>query len=152
MADTTRTIEQQRQVRTESASGVGARVRTLRLSRGLTQGELGGSRFSKEYVSQVELGKTRPSAAALEWFADRLGADPLEIAGESRSAVRAACEAAVARAEATIDGHRYGEALAELDSTRAAIASCGDDRLAVRYQLARGWALHHVGRLEASLD
>src|SRR4029079_1490160 len=89
------------------STGVGARVREARLEIGLTQGELGGSRFSKEYVSQVELEKTRPSAAALEWFAERLGVDALELAGAGSAAVRAACEAAVARAEAEIEGHRY---------------------------------------------
>src|SRR5262245_64910712 len=47
-----------------------------------------GDRFSKEYVSQVELGKTRPSPAALEWFAERLGVDRLSLAGESAAAVR----------------------------------------------------------------
>ena len=52
-----------RSPRRERATGVGAeRARAARLEIGLTQGELGGSRFSKEYVSQVELGKTRPSA------------------------------------------------------------------------------------------
>ena len=67
-----KTLETVRGVtRRERATGVGARVREARLEIGLTQGELGGSRFSKEYVSQVELGKTRPSPAALDWFAER---------------------------------------------------------------------------------
>ena len=42
-------------------SGVAERLRTLRKHAGLTQTELAGERFSKEYVSQIELGKTRPS-------------------------------------------------------------------------------------------
>ncbi|MFL6040714.1 MAG: helix-turn-helix domain-containing protein, partial [Gaiellales bacterium] len=69
MGDDTRTIERHRTATQPRPSGVGERVRELRRARGLTQAELGGSRFSKEYVSQVELGKTRPSAAALESFA-----------------------------------------------------------------------------------
>ena len=88
-------IEARGVTRRERAAGVGARVRGARLDAGLTQGELGGERFSKEYVSQVELGKTPPSPAALDWFAQRLGVDRLELAGESSEVVHAACEAAV---------------------------------------------------------
>src|SRR6476659_9033001 len=100
-----------RATRVKGSSAVGERVRARRIETGLTQAELGGERFSKEYVSQVELEKTRPSAAALEWFAERLGVDALELAGAGSAAVRAACEAAVARAEAEIEGHRYMDAL-----------------------------------------
>jgi len=102
-------------------------------------------------VSQVELGKTRPSPAALDWFAERLGVDRLALAGENSAAVRAACEAAVARAEAEIEAHRYAEALSELDSARSALRSGADDRLALRLRLARGWALQNLGRMEESL-
>jgi tetratricopeptide (TPR) repeat protein len=151
MEDTVKTIETHGVARTERALGVGARVRAARLESGLTQGELGGSRFSKEYVSQVELGKTRPSPAALDWFAERLGVDRLALAGENIAAVRAACEAAVARAEAEIETHRYAEALSELESARGALRSGSDDRLALRLRLARGWALQHLGRMEESL-
>ena len=40
---------------------LGERVRQLRIARGLTQTDLAGDRFSKEYVSQIERGKTRPT-------------------------------------------------------------------------------------------
>jgi transcriptional regulator with XRE-family HTH domain len=45
--------------RTASAArtSMGERVRQLRIARGLTQTELAGERFSKEYVSQIERGK-----------------------------------------------------------------------------------------------
>jgi tetratricopeptide (TPR) repeat protein len=147
-----KTVETHGVTRTERALGVGARVRSARLEAGLTQGELGGSRFSKEYVSQVELGKTRPSPAALDWFAERLGVEKLALAGENSAAVRAACEAAVARAEAEIEAHRYSEALTELDSARGALRRGDDDRLALRLRLARGWVLQHLGRMEESLS
>src|ERR671925_2102315 len=54
---------------------LGDRVRQLRIAEGLTQTELAGDRFSKEYVSQIERGKTRPTAETLEWLAGRLGVD-----------------------------------------------------------------------------
>ena len=56
---------------------MGERVRQLRIARGLTQTELAGERFSKEYVSQIERGKTRPTGETVEWLASRLGVDPL---------------------------------------------------------------------------
>src|SRR3954452_7983689 len=147
-----KTLETVRGVtRRERATGVGARVREARLEIGLTQGELGASRFSKEYVSQVELGKTRPSPAALDWFAERLGVDRMALAGESPAAIRAACEAAVTRAEAEIEAHRDAEALAELEGVRDALRSPGSERLALRLRLARGWALQNVGRLDDAL-
>src|SRR5436309_3525085 len=56
--------------------GLGMRLRQLRMASGLTQTELAGERFSKEYVSQIERGKTRPTEATIEWLARRLGVDP----------------------------------------------------------------------------
>ena len=41
----------------------------------MTQTELAGDRFSKEYVSQIERGKTRPTAETIAWLANRLGVD-----------------------------------------------------------------------------
>ncbi|MGZ4395718.1 MAG: helix-turn-helix domain-containing protein [Gaiellaceae bacterium] len=54
---------------------LGERLRQLRVSAGLTQTELAGERFSKEYVSQIERGKTRPTDETVEWLAARLGVD-----------------------------------------------------------------------------
>ena len=52
--------------------GLGHRLRTLRVNAGLTQTDLAGDRFSKEYVSQIERGKTRPTQETIEWLAERL--------------------------------------------------------------------------------
>ena len=43
--------------------------------KGFTQTDLAGDRFSKEYVSQIERGKTRPTDETTEWLAARLGVD-----------------------------------------------------------------------------
>src|SRR3954453_11451766 len=66
-----------RSTRRTSTEGLrlGERLRQLRVAAGLTQTELAGDRFSKEYVSQIERGKTRPTAGTIEWLADRLGVD-----------------------------------------------------------------------------
>src|SRR5690242_7298382 len=54
---------------------LGDRVRDLRLQRGLTQEELAGSRFTKEYLSQIERGVSRPTRTTIAWLAERLCAD-----------------------------------------------------------------------------
>jgi tetratricopeptide (TPR) repeat protein len=143
---------QRRSARTAAAAtGIGARVREARAAAGLTQAELGGERFSKEYVSQVELGKTRPSDAALDWFSLRLGVGRAQLEGDAGPAAQAAVEAAVARAEAAIEAHRPDDALTVLESVRDTVARAGDPRLELRHALARGWALHHAGRLDESV-
>ena len=58
-----------------SGSRLGERLRQLRVAAGLTQSELADGRFSKEYISQIERGKTRPTAETLDWLAARLGVD-----------------------------------------------------------------------------
>ena len=71
---------------------LGERLRQLRVAAGLTQTELAGDRFSKEYVSQIERGKTRPTEGTIEWLADRLGVDAgflaNGVATDERSAAR----------------------------------------------------------------
>src|SRR5439155_7910816 len=42
---------------------------SCRARSGLTQTELAGERFSKEYVSQIERGKTRPTGDTIAWLA-----------------------------------------------------------------------------------
>jgi len=60
---------------THGVTSIGERVRALRTAAGLTQTELAGERCSKEYVSQIERGKTRPTDETVSWLAARLGVD-----------------------------------------------------------------------------
>src|SRR2546423_11680704 len=61
---------------THSGNRLGERVRQLRVAAGLTQTDLAGDRFSKEYVSQIERGKTRPTRETIEWLAGKAAVDP----------------------------------------------------------------------------
>jgi tetratricopeptide (TPR) repeat protein len=134
----------------DPAQGVGARVRALRMDRGLTQAELGGERFSKEYVSQIELGKSAPSDAALDWFSALLGIDRARLEGDAGPAATAAAEAALVRAEAAVEAHRCADALSALEPLLA--REDGDGPLALRIALAHGWALHDAGRLPEAAE
>src|ERR1700730_7501749 len=66
------------QTRTAAPTGLrlGERLRQLPAAAGLTQSELAGERFSKEYVSQIERGKTRPTRETIEWLPARLRGGP----------------------------------------------------------------------------
>src|SRR5437588_11026565 len=78
---------------------LGERLRQLRVAAGLTQSELAGDRFSKEYVSQIERGKTRPTPGTIEWLADRLGVDTGFLASGVPTDERARPDGAVAPGE-----------------------------------------------------
>src|SRR5512140_3775476 len=58
---------------------IGARLRRARLAAGLTQQELAEGRYTKAYVSALENGLSRPSMAALQFFAQRLGMAPGQL-------------------------------------------------------------------------
>src|SRR3569833_3594036 len=86
--------------RRSAAAGLrlGERLRQLRVAAGLTQSELAGERFSKEYVSQIERGKTRPTQETVEWLAVRLGVAAGFLANGVATDERGRLEGALARA------------------------------------------------------
>src|SRR3954463_8568968 len=90
---------------------LGERLRQLRVTAGLTQSELAGDRFSKEYVSQIERGKTRPTQGTIEWLADRLGVDAGFLASGVATDERTRIEGALSRAEALYEAQQDSEAV-----------------------------------------
>ncbi len=55
------------------AHAIGQRLRQARLAAGLTQQQLAGERYTKAYISALENGIAKPSMAALNYLAPRLG-------------------------------------------------------------------------------
>ena len=129
-----------------SGPTLGERVRGLRTARGLTQAELAGDRFTKEYVSQIELGKTRPTLQTLDWLAERLGS----IGSSSRRAHRplscTAPRAVIAQAEVAIESNGYEEAIALV-----AGLALPSPELHVRALLAESWARMYLGEVRQAL-
>src|SRR3989442_7540458 len=103
---------------THSGNRLGERVRQLRVAAGMTQTDLAGNRFSKEYVSQIERGKTRPTRETIDWIAERLGVDSGFLANGVSADERGRVDAALARAEALLEARRNEEALEEFDPGR----------------------------------
>ncbi|MES2210788.1 MAG: tetratricopeptide repeat protein [Chloroflexota bacterium] len=71
----TRTPQRRRIVVDDSAlaNRIGHRLRRARLAANLTQQQLAEGRYTKAYISALETGHSKPSMAALNFLADRLG-------------------------------------------------------------------------------
>jgi tetratricopeptide (TPR) repeat protein len=125
----------QKQLRASAAQAglrLGERLRQLRVAGGMTQTELAGDRFSKEYVSQIERGKTKPTGETIRWLADRLGVDAGYLANGVSADERGRVDAALARTDALLEARRNDEALEELERIRSAVLATGLAELETR--------------------
>jgi len=136
----------------DEAAGLGERVRRLRAAAGLSQTELAGGRFSKEYVSQIERGKTRPTADTLAWLAERLGADATFLESGVSAVERYRWEAVLARGEALVEQHRYPDAAAEFETALSAARELEATDLIVRGLAGLAWSRHELGELQTAID
>jgi tetratricopeptide (TPR) repeat protein len=146
VSDSTATRQQQRVSAAEAGLRLGERLRQLRVAAGMTQTELAGDRFSKEYVSQIERGKTRPKPETIQWLASRLGVDAGFLANGVSADERGRVDAALARADALLEARRNDEAWQEFESVRAAVLATGLPELESR--LLCGEATIHIRRGE----
>jgi tetratricopeptide (TPR) repeat protein len=133
MPDSTATRQQQERASSAQAGlRLGERLRQLRVAAGMTQTDLVGDRFSKEYVSQIERGKTRPTRETIDWLAGRLGVDAGFLANGVSADERGRVDSALARADALLEARRNDEALAEFEAIRSAVLATGMPELEVR--------------------
>jgi tetratricopeptide (TPR) repeat protein len=141
-------------IRRSSSSGnrLGERVRQLRVAAGLTQTDLAGDRFSKEYVSQIERGKTRPTRETIEWLAVKLGADPGYLERGVSADERRRVETLLARAEALTESHRYDEAIAEYENCKTAVLATGVTELEVRHLSGESWARMESSQINQAVE
>jgi tetratricopeptide (TPR) repeat protein len=135
-----------------AAQRLGERVRQLRVAAGMTQTDLAGERFSKEYVSQIERGKTRPTPETIAWLANRLGVDGGYLANGVSVDDRGRIEATLARAEALTEAHRYEEAAAEYEKVRPAVAATASSELEVRTLSGEAWARMQQGEVQPAIE
>jgi tetratricopeptide (TPR) repeat protein len=132
--------------------GLGERLRTLRVNASLTQTDLAGDRFSKEYVSQIERGKTRPTQETIEWLAQRLGVDPGFLASGVSADERGRIETALARAEALSESHEYADSLEEFRRIRPAVIGIASPELEIRALAGEAWTLMRTGEVKDAID
>ena len=131
---------------------MGDRLRLLRVAAGLTQTELAGDRFSKEYVSQIERGKTRPTPETVEWLARRLDVDPAFLLSGVSTDERGRVEALLSRAEALTQGHSYKDAIAAYEEARPTVAATNSVELDVRARAGESWARMQEGDVRTAIE
>src|ERR687895_596715 len=125
MSDSTAT-RQQRASAAQAGLRLGERLRQLRVAAGMTQTDLAGDRFSKEYVSQIERGKVDSALARADALLEaRRNEEALAEFESIRSAVistgLAELEVRALAGEATVRmrGGEIREAIALLERARA---------------------------------
>jgi tetratricopeptide (TPR) repeat protein len=118
----------------------------------MTQTDLAGDRFSKEYVSQIERGKTRPTRETIEWLAQRLGVDASFLERGVSADERGRVEALLARADALMQAHHHDEAVEAYENVKTAILSTGSADLEVRELSGEAWARMERGELRKAVD
>jgi tetratricopeptide (TPR) repeat protein len=148
----TTATHQQRTAAAQTALRLGERLRQLRVAAGMTQTELAGDRFSKEYVSQIERGKTRPTRETIAWLAGRLGVDAAYLANGVSADERGRVDSALARAEALIEARRNVEAVEELEAIRAAVVATGMPELEVRALSGEATARMREGQVREAIE
>ena len=133
------------------ARTMGERVRLLRRAAGLSQAELAAGRFTKEYVSQIERGKTQPTRETLEWLAARLGTDREFLESGVSRADAELFEAALMDAEELVQQHRYEEALRAFRDARDLVPASGPT-LRLRLLKGEAWARTREGDLAVAMS
>ncbi len=132
--------------------GLGERLRTLRVNAGLTQTDLAGERFSKEYVSQIERGKTRPTQETIAWLAERLNVDAGFLASGVAADERGRIEASLARAEALNQSHEYAGALEVFSGVMPSIVGIAATELELRALVGEAWARMRLGEVKQAVE
>ena len=132
-------------------STIGKRLRKLRKEKGLTQTEVTGGQYSKEYVSQVELGKTKPSRKAVKLFAKYLDVDEsyfetgVDLAGRERF------ENLMADGEVLIERKDYAQAVRVFEQAYSIGEKAENEDFTRRAEVGRAWALHFQGKQREAL-
>jgi tetratricopeptide (TPR) repeat protein len=133
------------------APRLGERLRQLRVAAGLTQTGLAGDRFSKEYISQIERGKTRPTAETVEWLALRLGVDAGFLSTGVSTDDRAKAEAILARADSLLQEHELDAAIEEYTRALPSVLGTGAPELHLRALNGEAIARAENGDVKGSL-
>jgi tetratricopeptide (TPR) repeat protein len=132
-------------------SRLGERLRQLRVAAGLTQTDVAGTRFSKEYISQIERGKTRPTRETVEWLSQRLGVNADFLQSGVSTDERTRIETQLARAEALSEAAEHAEAIEHVEDIKTAVLASGSPELELRMLCGEAWSRQSVGEVREGL-
>lgn len=126
------------------ASIIGGRIRELRLSRGMTQSQVAGTRFSKAYISALETGIAFPSMTSLQFLAGQLHVSPDWFLTEQPMGEAVAMPATISRV-----WFAEGRVFAELHDGRALGMPLARSRklMAARMDQLDAWEITDFGRV-----
>jgi transcriptional regulator with XRE-family HTH domain len=144
---------QVRQVRAhndpESRTSIGARIRSLRLERGLSQAQVAEGMLSASYVSLVESGRRQPATSALTHIADRLGVDTGFLRDGIDAEVRRRDRLALGRAQTALSRGEIDDAYAGFAALDGS-PGLGEEQLR-EVRVGRALAAERRGDLEDAL-
>jgi tetratricopeptide (TPR) repeat protein len=126
---------------------LGERVRALRLARGLTQGDLAGTDFTKGFISLVETGRTRVSLRAAQILAERIGVGVTDLMNPPTAPQEMRSELQLLEAETRL---RAGDASRAVELVTA-LRSQLSGKLGARADRVRGLALLASGRAREAI-
>lgn len=124
------------------AKAIGGRIKARRAAAGLTQAALAGERYTKAYISALEHGLAKPSMAALNYLAPRLGT--------SASALIADRDPAWERIEADL-AMASGDWQGALDAYESMIEATTDRGLRADLQLGVAECLCRLNRAREAI-
>jgi len=122
-------------VRSPMVADVGARIRSLRTAKGLTQAQVAEPNYTKAYISMLESGRTRASMKALEHIAGVLGVKPADLLGGAMAPATPQYELLEARRY--IEQQRAADAIPILEALEEGLGA-SDQLVRLRY-LAIGY-------------
>jgi transcriptional regulator with XRE-family HTH domain len=133
----------------ESRTAVGARIRSLRIERGLSQAQVAEGMLSASYVSLVESGRRQPASSALGHIAERLGVDTGFLRDGIDADVRHRARLALGRAQAALGRGDVDDAYARFTELDGSPGLSEEQRRQVR--MGRATAAEARGDLEEAL-
>lgn len=128
---------------------VGDRVRTLRLSKHLSQAQLAGTELSDSYISLIESGKRTPTPAVIRMLASRLGCLPEYLSEGIEPEERLHLQVRARHAELALATDDARQALELFDGVLD--AADNDPDLIKRARWGRARALERLGREEEAI-
>src|SRR5713101_1397376 len=120
-------------VRSPMVADVGARIRSLRTAKGMTQAQVAEPNYTKAYISMLESGRTRASMKALEHIAGVLGVTPADLLGGPRAAE--SHQYLLIEARRLVEAGQAAEALPILESLAEGLTP-GDQLVRLRFLAA----------------
>lgn len=127
------------------------RLRRLRLDRGLTQLELAEPHYTGAFVSTIEAGRRRPSRAALEYFAERLGVDVGELETGVSPGTRSRLQLAIQESRTLVASGQFEAALTMASEIEASAREHEWSREVGQAQLLKALVDEQQGRVDSAL-